>query len=85
MSYGFTGVFCVATLLPIPLAGKLTHSAAQFILSFNPFAAAIQVSSSSLREYPGLWQQNLRTMLLMIVVLLAASLGRVCYLFLKQK
>lgn len=85
MSYGFTGVFCVATLLPIPLAGKLTHEAATFILSFNPFVSAIQVSSSSFREYPGLWQQNLRTMLLMIGVLLAASLIRVWYLFQKQK
>ncbi len=84
MSYGFTGVFCVATLLPIPLSGKLAHNFAEGILSFNPFISAIQVSSSMFREYPNLWKMNLTSMAILIFFFLLASFLRVWYLFQKR-
>lgn len=83
-SYGFTGFLCVVTLLPLPLAGKLTHGAAVAILAWNPFVTAIQTSSNMFREYPLFWRTHLCYMLLLIVILLAAAFFRVLYLFRKQ-
>jgi hypothetical protein len=83
-SYGFTGFLCVVTLLPLPLAGKLTHKAATAILAWNPFVTAIQTSSNMFRAYPLFWRTHLCYMLLLIVILLTASFLRVLYLFRKQ-
>jgi ABC-type Na+ efflux pump permease subunit len=83
-SYGFTGILCVVTLLPLPLAGKLTSRAAGAILAWNPFVTAIQTSSNMFREYPLFWRTHLCCMLLLIGLLLAASFFRVLYLFRKQ-
>ena len=83
-SYGFTGFLCVVTLLPLPLAGKLTHRAAAAILAWNPFITAIQTSGNMFREYPMFWRTHLCYMLLLIAILLTASFLRVLYLFRKQ-
>ena len=54
MSYGFTGFFCIVTLLPIPLAGKLEPGFARLILACNPYISAIQAAGGRFLEYPDL-------------------------------
>ena len=80
-SYGFAAVICVVTLLPLPLADDMTHGTAMCILSFNPFAAAIQSANGAFADFPNLWINNFFALGCLILLFLSASVARVWYLF----
>ena len=84
MSYGFTGFFCIVTLLPIPLADKLEPGFARLILACNPYISAIQAAGGRFLEYPDLWTINIRLQIFVIVLFFAGSTIRVWYLFQKK-
>lgn len=84
IAYGITGIICIVTLLPIPLEDKFSHGLSHFLLAFNPIVAAMQVTSDSFKNYPGLWIQNIFTLLGLNLFFLAVSVARVCRLFRKQ-
>ena len=84
MSYGFTGFFCIVTLLPIPLADKLEPGFARLILACNPYISAIQAAGGRFLEYPDLWVMNLRIQVCVILLFFAGSTIRVWYLFQKR-
>ena len=82
-AYAITGIICLVTLIPIPLAEKFSHGMSFFLLSFNPIAAAMQITSNAFTNYPSLWIRNIVTLLVLNLVFLAAAIGRVYYLFRK--
>jgi len=84
MSYGFTGFFCIVTLLPIPLADKLEPGFARLILACNPYISAIQAAGGRFLEYPDLWTINIRLQICVIILFFACSTIRVWYLFQKK-
>lgn len=83
-AYGFAAVICLVTLAPLALEDKLAQGLSSLILSFNPIASAMQITSDAFTNYPGLWQRNILALVLLIVFFLAASVARVWQLFRKQ-
>ena len=83
-AYAVTGVICLVTLIPVPLAEKFSHGMSFFLLSFNPIAAAMQITSNAFEAYPSLWIWNIFTLLGLNVVFLGAATVRVFYLFRRQ-
>ena len=83
-AYAVTGILCLVTLIPIPLEEKFSPGMSFFLLSFNPIAAAMQITGDAFKNYPSLWIHNIFTLLALNLVFLAAATGRVFYLFRKQ-
>lgn len=83
-AYGFTAVICIATLSPLVLEDNLAPWLSKFILSFNPIAAAMQVTSDAFSNYPGLWICNLFAMSGLTVLMLSGSVAKVWSLFRSQ-
>ena len=83
-AYGFTAVICLATLSPLVLEDNLAPWLSKFILSFNPIAGAMQVTSDAFGNYPNLWICNLVAMASLTVLMLMASVLRVWILFRSQ-
>ena len=83
-AYAVTGVICLVTLIPVPLAEKFSHGMSFFLLSFNPIAAAMQITSNAFEAYPSLWIWNIFTLLGLNVVFLGTATVRVFYLFRRQ-
>lgn len=84
IAYSFTAVICIVTMIPIPLEDKLSRGASTFLLSFNPIASAMQVTSDAFANYPGLWLNNIYAMAGLTVFFLAGSVFRVWQLFRKS-
>ena len=55
-----------------------------FLLSFNPIAAAMQITGGSFANYPSLWLHNIVVLLILNVVFLTAATWRVFRLFRRQ-
>lgn len=85
LAYGITGIICIVTLLPLALEEKLSYGLSFALLSFNPIVAAMQATGDSFANYPGLWIRNMLSLALLILFFLAASMGRVWFLFRRQK
>ena len=83
-AYAIAGIICLVTLMPVPLEEKFSHSLSFFLLSFNPIAAAMQITSGSFAGYPSLWVYNIFTLLALNLIFLAAATWRVYYLFRRQ-
>ena len=83
-AYAITGVICLVTLVPVPLGEKFSHAMSFLLLSFNPIASAMQVTSNSFSSYPSLWIHNIFALLGLNLVFLTAATCRVYYLFRKQ-
>jgi len=84
IAYGFAATLCIVTMAPLVLEDNLAHWMSALILSFNPIAGAMQVTSDAFSNYPGLWIDNLIATSLLIVALLTASVVRVWILFNNQ-
>ena len=83
-AYAITGLICLVSLIPVPLAEKFSHSMSFFLLSFNPIAAAMQITGGSFANYPSLWLHNIVVLLILNVVFLTAATWRVFRLFRRQ-
>ena len=83
-AYAITGIICLVTLVPVPLGEKFSHGMSFLLLSFNPIASAMQVTSDSFGIYPSLWIHNIFALLGLNLVFLTAATCRVYYLFRKQ-
>jgi ABC-type transport system involved in multi-copper enzyme maturation permease subunit len=81
LSYVITALICIVSLAPLVLVNKISDSLAYMILSFNPIAAAAQVTNNSLNDYPGLWKSNMVCLALLISFFLVAAMLRTWYLF----
>jgi len=85
VSYTLTSLICLVSLAPLVLGAKLAPRLAYLILSINPIAAAIQITSTdAFTEYPELWRNNLITLGAITAFFLLASTVRLWYLFRKQ-
>jgi hypothetical protein len=85
VGYTLTAVICVVTFAPLVLGDRLSDSLAYFIIVFNPVAAAMQVTSDSFTQYPGLWKNNIVAMISLTVFFILAATGRMWYLFRRQE
>ena len=83
-AYAIAGIICLVTLMPVPLEEKFSHSLSFLLLSFNPIAGAMQITSGSFANYPSLWVYNIFTLLALNLAFLAAATWRVYYLFRRQ-
>lgn len=83
-AYGFTAVICIATLSPLVLEDNLAPWLSKLILSFNPIAAAMQVTSDAFGNYPGLWICNIVAMSSLTALMLGGSVAKVWSLFRSQ-
>lgn len=84
IGYSIVAVVCLVSFAPIVLGAKLAHNFSFYILSINPIAAAMQITSSSFPSYQGLWQANIIALSILITFFLSASIARVWYLFHKM-
>lgn len=85
ISYIIAVIISIVTFAPIILQEKLSMSLQKFILSFNPAVAAMQLTSDSFSNYPGIWKNNIIYLLALSAVFLIASILRTWYLFNKQE
>ncbi|HBC85541.1 MAG TPA: hypothetical protein DCZ94_01165 [Lentisphaeria bacterium] len=81
ISYVITALICVVSMAPLVIGSKLSDSLSYFIISFNPIAAAAQITNNSLSEYPGLWRANIMCLSSLIVLFLVAATIRTWFLF----
>jgi hypothetical protein len=81
ISYALTSLICIVSLAPLVLGNKISGSLSYFILSFNPIAAAAQITNNSLPDYPGLWKANMACLSILIAFFLASAMLRTWYLF----
>ncbi|HCE43476.1 MAG TPA: hypothetical protein DET40_07995 [Lentisphaeria bacterium] len=81
ISYVITAIICVVSMAPLVLGSKLSYTLSYWIISFNPIAAAAQITNNSLSEYPGLWRSNIICLSLLIVVFMTGATIRTWYLF----
>ena len=85
IAYSIVAIICLVTFLPIILGAKIAHSLALGILSFNPIAAAIQVTNgNAFLEYPGLWKYNILALSFLVTFFLSASIIKTYQLFNKM-
>ena len=85
MSYSIAAVVCLLSLAPVVLGAKLAHGVARALLSLNPIAAAVQVTSgNAFSNYPGLWQRNIWFLSGLTVIFLFAATLRVWWMFNKR-
>ncbi len=83
-AYAFAAVLCVVTLAPHVLGSRISPDLAYLILSFNPLAAAMQITCDTMfTEYQNLWKADIIAMLLMTAILTGAATIRTWYLFRK--
>jgi hypothetical protein len=80
-AYLLTALFCVASFSPLIFKEKLSASVAGLILSFNPLAAALQITNGAFAEYPNIWKTNIFLMLGVIFFFSALAIARIRYLF----
>ncbi|MFA6566987.1 MAG: ABC transporter permease [Victivallales bacterium] len=81
LSYAITALICIVSLAPLVLVNKISTSLSYVILSFNPIAAAAQITNNSLNDYPGLWKANMACLSILIAFFLAAATLRTWCLF----
>ena len=81
LSYIITAMICIVSLAPLVLGNKISADLAYMILSFNPIAAAAQITNNSLSDYPGLWKANMACLSMLIAFFLVAATLRTWYLF----
>jgi ABC-2 type transport system permease protein len=81
LSYIITAIICIVSLAPLVLGNKISADLAYMILSFNPIAAAAQITNNSLSDYPGLWKANMACLSMLIAFFLVAATLRTWYLF----
>jgi hypothetical protein len=84
VAYGLTAVICLVSFAPLVMGDRLSHGLSYFILSFNPIAGAMQVTSESFVDYPNLWWSNLVALASLTGLFLFAATLRTWYLFRKQ-
>ncbi len=80
-SYVITAIICIVSLAPLVLGNRISTSFSYIILSFNPIAAAAQITNNSLSDYPGLWKANMTCLSILIGFFLVAAILRTWYLF----
>lgn len=83
-AYAIAGLICLVSLIPVPLAEKFSHRMSFFLLSFNPIAAAMQITGGYFANYPSLWLHNIVVLLVLNLVFLTAATWRVFRLFRRQ-
>ncbi len=82
VAYSIVGVICLVSFAPIVLGAKLAKGASSLILSINPVAAAIQITSgTAFPDYPNLWKHNILALSILIAIFLVASVARAWHLF----
>ncbi|MFA6290733.1 MAG: hypothetical protein WC637_03065 [Victivallales bacterium] len=81
LSYVITAAICIVSLAPLVLGNKISAGLSYLILSFNPIAAAAQITNNSLSDYPGLWKANMVCLSTLIAFFLVAATLRTWYLF----
>lgn len=85
IGYSIVAVICLVSFAPIVLGAKLAHNISFYILSINPIAAAMQITSGTMfQSYQALWQANIIALSCLIAFFLSASIGRAWYLFNKM-
>lgn len=84
VGYTITAFICLVSFAPVVLAGRLSASLSSFIISFNPIAAAMQITNDAFDEYPDLWTNNLIALCFLIAFFLTGATLRTWYLFNKQ-
>jgi len=81
ISYTITALICLVSFAPLVLSGRLPAGLSAFILSFNPVAAAMQITSDAFSDFPGLWQNNILALCGLTAFFLVASTIRAWFLF----
>ncbi len=85
ISYSIAATICLVSFAPVVLGAKLAHGLAGAVLSLNPIAAAIQVTSgSAFSDYPGLWQRNIWILLGLTLFFITGATVKVWWLFNKM-
>jgi hypothetical protein len=88
VSYTIAALICLVSMAPIVMADKMSKAMASFILSFNPIAAAVQITSESSPfeavASSNLWVYNILALCVLTLFFLTAATARTWYLFHKQ-
>ena len=85
VGYSIVAVICLVSFAPIVLGAKLAHNISFVILSINPIAAAVQITSgNAFQSFQGLWQYNILALCCLTIFFLSASTARTWYLFHKM-
>jgi ABC-2 type transport system permease protein len=85
IGYSIVAVICLVSFAPIVLGAKLAHNISFLILSVNPIAAAVQITSgNAFQAYQGLWGYNILALCVLTTFFLTASTMRTWYLFNKM-
>ncbi|HRU06941.1 MAG TPA: hypothetical protein P5137_14340 [Candidatus Brocadiia bacterium] len=75
-AYGLVSLVTVGSLIGVVLRHRLSESAAQAILAFNPIVTVVGcVSSAKFAEY-GVWQRNVQALGILSLVLIAGAVWR---------
>ncbi len=85
VAYSITAVVCLVSFAPVMIGDRFSHAFSAWILSFNPIAAAMQITNDAFESYPNLWINNLYVMCGLIVFFLVAATIRTWYLFHHQE
>ena len=82
VGYSIVAVICLVSFAPIILGAKLAHNISFFILSINPIAAAMQITSgNTFSAYQGLWKYNILALCILTTFFLVASIVKTWHLF----
>jgi hypothetical protein len=85
IAYSIVAVICLVSFAPIVLGAKLAHGISFCILSMNPIAAAVQITSgNAFQSYQSLWKYNIMALCILIAFFLISSIARTWYLFHKM-